>query len=166
MTALHDAPLLPPVNNALIPLELQLAHDPEEEPQRIERGKALADPTAVVCTVAHAALEVVHGTRPVQQIASLVSPAILQLLMTKVRAQQKIDYANGVSRHPHASTNSTGKDPARRPPARIIKARIARISAVAAEASVLIHDGEKVRATALRAEEFRGRWRVNVLQIG
>jgi len=51
-------------------------------------------------------------------------------------------------------------------PVRIIRARVLRLSSIAAEATVIIHDGHKVRATALRVEEFRGRWRVNVLNIG
>ena len=35
-----------------------------------------------------------------------------------------------------------------------------------AEVSVVLHDGTKVRAVALRLEAFRGRWRVGALEIG
>ena len=54
------------------------------------------------------------------------------------------------------------------PPARatIRRTHLSRVSPTAAEASVVLVDGGRVRAAALRLEVHRGRWRATVLQIG
>ncbi len=138
---------------------------------RTARAAGLPDPTGICCSVAQAAVEAIFGTRPVQQLSRLVSPEVYSGLSARAFAQISIDHANGVSRVASKTvprqriSNHVGSGVSNAP-VRIIRARVLRLSSIAAEATVIIHDGHKVRATALRVEEFRGRWRVNVLNIG
>ena len=164
MTALLAQSILPPVDTEL-EVELELINDPEEHAIRITRALQLPDPTAVVCRVAHAAVEALHGARPVQQLARLVSPSVYEQLSTRAAVQFEIDRANGVIPL-HAAARARSRKVIGRAPTRIINARVLRISPTAAEASVVLQDGHRVRAAALRVEEFRGRWRASVLQIG
>ena len=39
-------------------------------------------------------------------------------------------------------------------------------NAEARDGAVVVHDGQKVRAAAVRAEFIRGRWRIVALEIG
>ena len=57
-----------------------------------------------------------------------------------------------------------GAAPARRPTVR--GTVLSRVSPTVAEASVVVHDGTRVRAAAVRMELHRGTWRATVLQIG
>jgi len=171
MSAVLDAPVL--LNCQPGSPELRLICDPADAPAREARATQLADPTGVICAVAHAALEALRGARSVHQLVGLLSPDVFQSLSAQVRAQTTLDIAHGVRRSARArlaSSGSTGATasgaPVRRVPTRIIRARVTRVSAVAAEASVILQDGDRVRAAALRAEEFRGKWRICVLQIG
>lgn len=154
-------------------VDLDLIHNPDELPARMARAADLPDPTAICCAVAHAAVDAFHGSRPVHQLAKAVSPIVFEQLAARSRAQQAINRANGNSRTPNrtyggagASNNAQKTVESRRPTTRILRARVLRVSPIAAEATVIIQDGARVRAAALRVEEFRGRWRVNVLQIG
>ncbi|WP_333811692.1 Rv3235 family protein [Timonella senegalensis] len=174
MTAVLETPAL--LNCLPGDPNLRLANDPSEARERIARATQLADPTAVMCATAHAAIEALHGHRPVQQLAGILSPDVFQSFHSQVRAQTSLDLANGKRRTstPARATQRAAvsaqqpgtRTPAlRRVPTRIVRARVVRVSAVAAEGTVLLQDGNRVRAAALRAEEFRGRWRICVLQI-
>ncbi len=146
-------------------IDLDLVHDPDEMRLRLGRAVELPDPTAVCCAVAHAAVEALHGARSVQQLARLVSPHVYEQLAQRARVQQQVDRVNGVA--PRSRAGSAGAAKARpRASTRIVNARVLRVSPVAAEASIVLQDGPRARAAALRVEEFRGRWRVSALQIG
>jgi hypothetical protein len=54
----------------------------------------------------------------------------------------------------------------RRDGARIARIRVCRISATVAEASVAVHDGDLMRAVALRLEDVQGRWVATAIDIG
>ncbi len=146
-------------------VDLDLVLDPDEMRLRLGRATELPDPTAVCCAVAHAAVEALHGTRPVQQLARLVAPQVYEQLAQRARVQQQVDRVNGVTPRPRAGAAGAAKV---RPRAstRIVNARIMRVSPIAAEASIVLQDGARARAAALRVEEFRGRWRVSALQLG
>lgn len=163
MTILAVQPILPPEQLSSVDFDLVL--DPDEMQLRISRSRELPDPTAICCAVAHAAVEAFHGARPVQQLARLVSPKVYEQLSQRANAQIQLNIANG-----NASVANRGvRNPeirTSRPTTRIVRAIVSRVSPVAAEATVIIKDGPRVRAAALRAEEFRGRWRIAVLQIG
>jgi hypothetical protein len=146
-------------------IDLDLVHDPDEMRLRLGRAVELPDPTAVCCAVAHAAVEALHGARPVQQLARLVSPQVYEQLAQRARVQQEVDRVNGVT--PRAKVGNADATRTRpRASTRIVTARVLRVSPIAAEASIVLQDGPRARAAALRVEEFRGRWRVSALQIG
>ncbi|MEK8228094.1 Rv3235 family protein [Oerskovia sp. M15] len=51
-------------------------------------------------------------------------------------------------------------------PVTIRRARLLRLGATTAEATVVLEDMDRVRAAAVRLEARRGVWRVVVLEIG
>lgn len=156
-------PILPPAE--FDEVDFEFIHDPDGYDLRVSRAQSLPDPTALCCAVAHAAVEAFHGARPMQQLARLVSPRVYEQLTRRATAQAQLAVANGRSTARKRGVSAGGaKEP--RPLTRIVRARVMRVSPVAAEASITVQDGHRVRAAALRVEEFRGRWRIEVLQIG
>lgn len=104
------------------------------------------DPTDLCGSIVLAAVEAVTGRRPVMQLARWVSPQVFDALNQAA-----------LSRGPQSTLG-------RRTTVR--STRVSRISPTVAEASVVIHDGTRVRAAAVRLEVHRGHWRATVLQIG
>jgi hypothetical protein len=116
----------------------------------------LPDPTKLCGSVVLAAVEALGGSRPVVQLARWVSPQVFESLAAASRRQP-----------PRAASAAPGQrtaSPARR--ATVRRTHLFRVSASAAEASVVVHDGSRVRAAAVRLEVHRGHWRATVLQIG
>lgn len=105
----------------------------------------MPDPHRLAGSVVLAAVECLAGGRPVLQLARWVSPSVYESLSRRCPPP-------------------TGRPPARRPTVRA--AVVSRLSVTVAEASVVLHDGDRVRAAAVRLEAHRGAWRVTVLQIG
>lgn len=161
MATLTASPIL--LGDPLDQVDLELIHDPDNYAARVTRAGQLSDPSALCCAVAHAAVDAFHGTRPLSQLARLVSPGVYDQLSARARAQQEVNKVNGVA-VPSRARAQSGR--ATRATTRVLRARVLRVSPVAAEATVVVLDGSRVRAAALRVEEFRGRWRVSVLQIG
>jgi hypothetical protein len=112
---------------------------PAPEPQQAEIG----DPRQICGAVVLAAVEALRSARPLSQLIRWVSPDVLESLAK-------------------AALPPTGD----RVRAVIRGQRICRISPTVAEGSVVIHDGARVRAAAVRMEVHRGSWRVTVLHIG
>lgn len=104
------------------------------------------DPTDLCGSIVLAAVEAVTGRRPVMQLARWVSPQVFDALNQAA-----------LSRGPQSTLG-------RRTAVR--STHMSRISSSVAEASVVIHDGTRVRAAAVRLEVHRGHWRATVLQIG
>jgi|GEM_PF-661586 len=125
-------------------------------PQHVVRGRPLApttavplpDPTAMCCAVVRAALEVLRGERTVGQLARWVSPEIYETLARRARL-----------------VADAGVESATRP-VTIRRARLVRIGEEVAEGTVVVDDGNRVRAAAARLEARRGTWRVVALEIG
>jgi hypothetical protein len=113
---------------------------PAPEPRAPE---PLPDPTRLAGAVVVAAVEALRSVRPLQQLARWVSPAVYEALSRAVRP----DAASG-----------------RR--ALVRRVRLCRLGPDVAEGSVVVHDGGRVRAAAVRLEAHRGSWRATVLQIG
>lgn len=109
----------------------------------------LPDPTALACRVARAALEVLHGQRPAHQLARWTSAQVYDQLLTRAHL-----------------LNVSGAG--RRRPLRvgIRRVRLLRLGTTSAEATVILHDGSRVRAAAVRLEGRRGTWRVTCLELG
>lgn len=104
------------------------------------------DPTDLCGSIVLAAVEAVTGRRPVMQLARWVSPQVFEALHQAAR-----------SRGPQSTLG-------RRTSVR--STHLSRLSPTVAEASVVIHDGTRVRAAAVRLEVHRAHWRATVLQIG
>lgn len=114
-----------------------------DAPARAER--ALPDPRRVAGPLVLAAHEALTGTRPLAQLTRWVSPDLYGRLAGALPL-----------------TRST----APRHRARLLSVRAALVERGVAEATVVLHDGVRVRAAAARLEEHRGRWRATVLDIG
>ncbi|MGN8245996.1 Rv3235 family protein [Cellulomonas soli] len=98
--------------------------------------------------VAHAVLEVLAGTRPLAQLARWVTPGVYEALRTRTELTVRV----------------LGAGTGRRPLVR--RVRVCPVDPHAAEATVVAHDGHRVRAVALRFETHRGAWRVTALEVG
>ena len=121
----------------------------------------LADPVRLCGAVALAAVEALTGTRPLAQLTRWVTPALLDQLGSRFRllGPARAQRAAEVAARPAGPAVPVTR-------ARIHSVRIARIGATVAEGSVVLHDGERVRAAAVRLVVHRQAWRVSVLQIG
>lgn len=124
----------------------RIGADPDPAP-----AAELPDPTSLACRVAGAALEVLRGERPAAQLARWTSAQVYDQLVTRERVM------NG-------SRTGVRRSAARR--VGIRRVRLVRLGAASAEATVVLHDGNRVRAAALRLEGRRGAWRVTCLELG
>lgn len=120
---------------------------PAPEPQ-----VALPDPTAQVCRVVRAAVEVLRGERPAAQLARWVTPQVYDQLLERGRLMREARQV----RPPRPKAH----------PAAVRRVRLVRLGTSSAEATVILHDEGRVRAAAVRLEARRGVWRVAVLEIG
>lgn len=153
----------PAVQREIASLENTVAGliDGPDNPTRLQRAIQLGDPTKLSCKIVRSAVEAFHGVRPIHQLLEWVSPEVYETLSARaqVHASRKVrqrKLAVPGSKVP-VQTQASSK---------IIRTRVVRVSALAAEATVIIHDGVRVRAAALRMEEHRGRWQVTALEIG
>lgn len=112
-------------------------------PARASTPAEHPDPTRLCGSIVLAAVEALNGARPLAQLARWVSPQVLEALSAAAAAPTPV--------RKHATV---------RPP------HVYRVSPTVVEASVVVHDGERVRAAALRLEIHRGHWRATALQIG
>jgi hypothetical protein len=98
----------------------------------------------VAAAIVLAAVEALSGTRPLTQLTRWVTADIFEQLNARVPA----------------------RPPSTRQRATIRSNRVSQVSAHTAEVSVVVHDGGRVRAAAVRLQVHRTRWRATVLQIG
>lgn len=108
-----------------------------------------ADPTSVCCSLVLAAVEVLAGTRPLAQLARWVTPEVYEALNTRATLSLRV-----------LGTTTTTRRP------QVRRVRLCRIGDHAAEAGVVVDDGRRVRAVAVRLESWRGAWRAAALEIG
>ncbi|ADG75214.1 hypothetical protein Cfla_2324 [Cellulomonas flavigena DSM 20109] len=114
-----------------------------------ERGAApVTDAGRFAHGVGLACVEVVLGRRPAAQLARWVAPHVLDSLQESADLVRRA----GVLTH------------ARRPAAR--RVRVCPVDRHTAEVCLVVDDGVRVRAVALRLEAHRGAWRVTTLEIG
>ncbi|UZN01880.1 Rv3235 family protein [Cellulomonas sp. S1-8] len=114
-----------------------------------ERGAApRTDAGRFAHGVGLACVEVVLGRRPAAQLVRWVTPDVLGSLHDRADLVRRA----GVLRH------------ARRPTAR--RVRVCSVDAYTAEVCLVVDDGVRVRAVAMRVEAHRGAWRVTTLEIG
>ncbi|PKQ25476.1 MAG: hypothetical protein CVT64_09740 [Actinobacteria bacterium HGW-Actinobacteria-4] len=111
------------------------------------KRRTLGDPTPLACTVAKTALEVVLGGAGVETLTRWVAPELRESLAF----QHSLARRAGVRAEPSV---------------RIARVRVFRVSATAAEVSVVAQQGEHARAIAMRLEDVAGRWLTTVLEVG
>ena len=115
-------------------------------PHRRRAPEPLPDPTRLCGSLVLAAVQALTGGRPLIQLTRWVTSEVFDALAARV------------------ATPVTAPGPARS--AVVRRTLLARIGPTVAEATVVVHDGERVRAAALRMEVHRDHWRATVLQIG
>lgn len=100
-------------------------------------------------TLVRAAVEVLTGSRPTAQLARWLSADLYESLARRaglaVRVQGRPDPALC---------------------ARVRRVRCTEVRPGVHEAAVVVHDGVRIRAAAVRVECHRGRWRATALEIG
>lgn len=131
----------------------------------------LPDPVGVCGAVVLAAVEALQGVRPLAQLTRWVTPGVHEALTRAAseharRTGGPADRGAPAPANPVASRGRAGLPVAPVPRARVRRTHVHRVSPTAAEASVVVHDGSRVRAAAVRVEVHRGHWRATVLQIG
>ena len=112
-----------------------------------------AEPSVVVRRLALAAVEVILGRRPAAQLARWLTPGVLQALRTRADLGRRagIDAAR-----PTGGTR----------PAAVRRAHVCPVEPHVVEAAVVVDDGCRVRAVAVRLETHRGVWRATALDVG
>ncbi|WP_258726440.1 Rv3235 family protein [Cellulomonas sp. NS3] len=109
----------------------------------------MPDPTPVCCALALAATEAMRGTRSVAQLARWVSPAVFEQLAARAALTVRVLGRGAATRRPE-----------------VLRVRVCRLGEHVAEAAVVVDDGTRVRAVALRLEMWRGAWRAVAFEIG
>lgn len=111
------------------------------------KREVLGDPTPLACTVAKNALEVVLGLDGLDKLNRWVTGEI----RSQVAKQHSLARRGG-----YVVRGTVG----------IARVRVFRVSAKAAEVSVIAREGERVHAIAMRLEDWAGRWLVTALELG
>nr|WP_253281019.1 Rv3235 family protein [Arcanobacterium phocae] len=94
------------------------------------------------------AIEVLHGHRPVRQLQSWLASGVYRALVCRAGLNQRL----------HGPAPQTSRPAIRRVHVNHPRRRIA-------EVSVVVHDGFRIRAVALRLEIHRDHWIVTALEI-
>ena len=106
----------------------------------------LPDPATWCGTLVRTCVEVLLGARPPAQLARWLETDLYEMLSRR------------------AVVGTSMPTTARR--VRVLRVRTCAVSDVCHEAAVVIDDGHRVRAAAIRIEIHRGRWRATALEIG
>lgn len=121
-------------------------HPPGQAPAA---GRGLPEPTIWAATLVRAVVETLKGHRPAAQLIRWVDADLWTTLDRRARL----------------GAHGTGPD--RRPaPVRVRRVHGCALGTGVWECSVVIDDGGRMRAVALRLEQLRGRWCATALQIG
>lgn len=120
-------------------------------PQRTV-SEDLPDPTLWAARITHALLEVMTGVRPAPQVLRWTTPEVYAVI-----ARRSALVARRVAQ---------GSAPRQRPRLRVVRVRVCEPADGVAEAAVVVQDGPRVRAVAIRLVGQDGKWRVSALQIG
>lgn len=117
---------------------------------RQTRRRDLPDPQEWAGKMALAVVEVLRGTRSLPQLMRWTSPEVYSAIGAQAMAA-------GLSR-PDARTR-------RRAPVRVRRVRVCEPADGVAEAAVVLLDGTRTRAMALRLVGLDGRWRIEALTL-
>ena len=97
-------------------------------------------------------LEVMTGVRPAPQVLRWTSPEVYAVV-----ARRSALVARRVAE---------GRAPRTRPRLHVVRVRVCEPADGVAEAAVVVRDGPRVRAVAVRLVGQDGKWRVSALQVG
>lgn len=106
----------------------------------------LPDPATWCGTLVRTCVEVLLGTRPPAQLARWLTADLYEMLSHRAAAGTAL--------------------PTTAHRVRLLRVHTCAVDDTHHEASVVIHDGRRVRAAAIRIEVHRGRWRASALEIG
>lgn len=106
----------------------------------------LPEPSRWCGTLVRTCVEVLLGSRPPAQLARWLTPDLYSSLSRRASIVHALPTA-----------------PKR---VRVLRVHTCTLEDGVHEASVVLHDGHRVRAAAIRIELYRGRWRATALEIG
>ncbi len=121
---------------------------PTALPQALRRKqRTLGDPTPLACTVGKAVMEALLGGDSLESYARWIEPQVA----AQLARQRSLARRAGLRR-----TTPVG----------VRRARVSRVSRTAAEVALVVDDGERCRAIAMRLEDHAGHWLVTELHVG
>lgn len=141
-------PSAPYVQDALA-VELPPPPGPAAPPDG--RDRDLPDPQTWAAHIGQAIIEVMHGVRPASQVMRWTTPEVHAVIARRGALAARRDRQRGT-----ASSRRT----------RTVRVRVCEPAEDVAEAAVVLVDGNRVRALALRLVGRNGRWVVHALQVG
>lgn len=127
---------------------------PQATPEEVA---AAAQVQRIVRSVVQAALEVLGGSRPLQQLADWLDPPSYERLQLRANLVRSLNRAAGANSRPDQLLHRNVS---------VRTVRICRISVNVYEASAVTCENHRARAVALRLERRRGHWKVTALEIG
>ncbi|MFT3943581.1 MAG: Rv3235 family protein [Ancrocorticia sp.] len=122
-------------------------HDDDVPDDSSPQGCALSS-GALAQIIVHS-IEILLGHRPPTHLRNWLNPRVYEALTRRAGLAIRI----------------SGRAPRSKPP-RVLRVLRSHPDERVVEAAIVVHDGQKVRAAALRAEFARGRWRIVALEIG
>ncbi|MFH5824134.1 Rv3235 family protein [Georgenia sp. AZ-5] len=120
-----------------------------QPPEPPAEGAALPDAARWSGALVRSAVEALLGVRPAAQLARWLSAELYESLARRAALGYR------VHGRPTAARRAT-----------VLRVHACDIGPGVVEASVVVHDGRRVRAAAVRLEAHRGRWRATALEIG
>ncbi|RHA39382.1 energy transducer TonB [Cellulomonas rhizosphaerae] len=149
-TATGPAVQVPPTLAARLTVLRATDRSPVLEAVDEDRGpEPAADPAHVARAIAHAVVEVLLGRRPVTQLARWMTPGVYETLQGRAALTARV-----------LGPRAAGRGAAVR------RVRVCAVEPHVCEAGVVVDDGVRVRAVALRLETHRGTWRTTSLEVG
>lgn len=112
---------------------------------RAPSSPPLPDPAVWSSNLVRAIFDALGGRRDLAALRRWIDPTLYRRLAARVDTQP-------------ADSRTT--------PVVVRAVRLCQLDPHKAESAVVVEDQGRVRATAIRLEEFRGRWRVTALEIG
>ncbi|MFF2297441.1 Rv3235 family protein [Arthrobacter sp. NPDC058127] len=109
---------------------------------------------ALARSIAQAAMEVLAGTRPVQQLSRTLDPGCLSALQHRAALTRA-----------HAASTQGGQSRLHRSPM-VRSVHVCAVKDGVYEASLVVSEELRSRAVAMRLEGSNGTWRVTALEIG
>lgn len=158
MSALTLAPLRVGLQSETRRRDLPPRRNPVDQPHFLRRraeiatvhrfqrpaAKPFSDPSHAAGAIGLAVVDVLRGRRPFTHLLRWVSPALYDQLSEKAPSRLVLEGAA----------------------LRLRRVRVQQAVATAVEATVVVEQGKRLRAVALRLEAHRGDWRATAITVG